>query len=224
MKHNCTVIKDLLPLYADEVCSEDSRKMVAEHLADCSECRSTLEKMNSQLVITADRDIKVINRIKQRIRIERIVIVAVVLFSLLTAFPFVNMFLFMERTMDYEKYELAEDVYCEEDGEGNVWLVKQDSACMAFLIALNRMDDNGYTMWDEEFDMENSHTFLVTLKEQRIQMFSMGMYGGDSELWRERTLLLDAENINHDKINEIYYYDDKNDEKYLLWERGERND
>ncbi|MBE6826877.1 MAG: zf-HC2 domain-containing protein [Ruminococcus sp.] len=224
MKHNCTVIKDLLPLYADEVCSEDSRKMVAEHLADCPECRKTLEKMNSELVITADRDIKVINRIKQRIRIERIVIAAVIIFVVLTSLPFTNVFLTMERTMDYEAHELAENVYCEEDEKGNVWLVKQSYACTAFSIALNRMDDNGYTMWDEEFDKENSHAFLVTLKEQNLQSLSMNIVGGDSELWRERTLLINSENINHDKINEIYYYDDTNDAKYLLWERGERND
>lgn len=224
MKYNCTIIKDLLPLYADEVCSEESRRIVAEHVAECSGCRSMLEKMNSQLVITADRDIKVINRIKQRIRIERIVIIAVILFVLGAAGLFGNLFLFTERTMDYEEYELAENVYCEEDAKGNVWLVKQDYACKAVHIALNRMDDNGYTMWDEEFDKDNSHAFLITLKEERVQMFSPGIVGGSSELWKERSLLLDVTNPNHDKIHEIYYYDDVNDATYLLWERGETND
>ena len=41
----CSVIRDLLPLYIDEVCSEDTKKLVAEHLAECEECRKTLEKM-----------------------------------------------------------------------------------------------------------------------------------------------------------------------------------
>ena len=32
MKYECEVIRDLLPLYADDVCSAGSRKMVEEHL------------------------------------------------------------------------------------------------------------------------------------------------------------------------------------------------
>ncbi len=41
--NKCNVIKDLLPLYADEVCSEDSREMVEEHLAECKDCKQELE-------------------------------------------------------------------------------------------------------------------------------------------------------------------------------------
>ena len=37
----CEIIRDLIPLYLDKVCSEDSRKLVEEHLAECSECRKT---------------------------------------------------------------------------------------------------------------------------------------------------------------------------------------
>ena len=42
---NCDVIKDLLPLYVDECCSEESEKLVAEHLATCENCR----KVHSQM-------------------------------------------------------------------------------------------------------------------------------------------------------------------------------
>lgn len=35
----CNVNKDLLPLYVDNVCSEESKGMVEEHLAGCEECR-----------------------------------------------------------------------------------------------------------------------------------------------------------------------------------------
>ena len=39
-KKSCELIKDLLPLYVDDVCSEESRKMVTEHLASCGNCRA----------------------------------------------------------------------------------------------------------------------------------------------------------------------------------------
>ncbi len=42
---NCDVTKDLLPLYIDKCCSEESAKLVAAHLEGCSVCRRVLEQM-----------------------------------------------------------------------------------------------------------------------------------------------------------------------------------
>ena len=35
---NCDIIKDLLPLYIDECCSEESANEVKKHLEKCKEC------------------------------------------------------------------------------------------------------------------------------------------------------------------------------------------
>ena len=45
MTLECEVIRDLLPLYADEACSEQSRKLVNEHLLDCADCRDMLQRI-----------------------------------------------------------------------------------------------------------------------------------------------------------------------------------
>ena len=45
MKYDCDVIRDLLPLYADGVCSEGSRRMVEEHLRECPDCRRLAGRM-----------------------------------------------------------------------------------------------------------------------------------------------------------------------------------
>ena len=47
MKIPCNVIQDLLPLYADDACSEESRDLVREHLQECGECSSMLERLKS---------------------------------------------------------------------------------------------------------------------------------------------------------------------------------
>ena len=47
MKTDCEVIRDLLPLYVDDICSEKSRKMVDEHLQECSDCGALLKKLQS---------------------------------------------------------------------------------------------------------------------------------------------------------------------------------
>lgn len=50
MKMDCRIIRDLLPLYVDEVCSEESRKIVEEHLSECETCTKILEQMKSETI------------------------------------------------------------------------------------------------------------------------------------------------------------------------------
>ena len=44
---NCDIVKDLIPLYIDGCCSEESEKAVEEHIRDCSDCKKLLEDMKS---------------------------------------------------------------------------------------------------------------------------------------------------------------------------------
>jgi len=45
MKLSCEVIKDLLPLYYDKVCSKESCSLVEEHLTQCPQCVHELQKL-----------------------------------------------------------------------------------------------------------------------------------------------------------------------------------
>lgn len=45
MKINCNIIRDLLPLYADQVCSDESRELIDEHLAECRGCSALLQQI-----------------------------------------------------------------------------------------------------------------------------------------------------------------------------------
>lgn len=53
MKISCEIIKDLLPLYHDGVCSNESKDMVEEHLSSCEDCRAELQAMDNALTITS---------------------------------------------------------------------------------------------------------------------------------------------------------------------------
>lgn len=48
MKISCEIIQDLLPLYYDEVCSDDSKKTIEEHLNTCDNCSNYLKSMSSK--------------------------------------------------------------------------------------------------------------------------------------------------------------------------------
>lgn len=45
MKMSCEVIRDLLPLYHDQVCTQASRELVEEHLDECEACRAALARL-----------------------------------------------------------------------------------------------------------------------------------------------------------------------------------
>lgn len=50
-KITCEVIADLLPLYCDEVCSQDSRRLVQEHLKGCPRCSELLRQMRKECLL-----------------------------------------------------------------------------------------------------------------------------------------------------------------------------
>lgn len=47
MNINCNIAEDLLPLYLDESCSEDSRAVLEAHLKECPSCAAKLDRMRS---------------------------------------------------------------------------------------------------------------------------------------------------------------------------------
>ncbi len=50
MKNSCEVIKDLLPLYYDDVCSNESRSIVEEHLLECNTCKKYLDSIEDDFI------------------------------------------------------------------------------------------------------------------------------------------------------------------------------
>ena len=47
MNTSCDIIRDVLPLYVDDACSEASRDMIDAHLKECPECAAYLEEIRS---------------------------------------------------------------------------------------------------------------------------------------------------------------------------------
>ncbi|MCR8657361.1 zf-HC2 domain-containing protein [Paenibacillus endoradicis] len=56
MKTNCNIIYDLLPLYIDGICSEESKSLVDEHLHECPNCSKRYAAMNQHLTVADFND------------------------------------------------------------------------------------------------------------------------------------------------------------------------
>ena len=61
---NCNIVKDLIPLYIDGCCSEESGKIVEEHIRECDECKKLFEDMKSSSdIITVSESPKTFNKL-----------------------------------------------------------------------------------------------------------------------------------------------------------------
>ncbi|MBE6875699.1 MAG: zf-HC2 domain-containing protein [Ruminococcus sp.] len=208
-KKNCDLIRDLLPLYADGVCSEESRQAVAEHIAGCQKCRNMLDKMGQHISISADKDVSAVKAIRKKIRTRQIIIITVSALVILNLIPLLMLFLNMDCTMNYEKYNLAENIRIEENSEG-LWLVTTNEANNYIFYLPTLSDENGnHFGYDESFDADKKIGYGITLKQKRITEISPFILSYSQEQW---TKLADMENIS-----EIFYYDDKTNTEYLLW-------
>lgn len=48
--NECEIVQDLLPLYYDDVCTSESRKMVEQHLSTCGKCKKTYEELQNKTI------------------------------------------------------------------------------------------------------------------------------------------------------------------------------
>jgi hypothetical protein len=139
-KVNCNIIKDILPLYIDNVICEDTKELVEEHLLNCDECKKELSllKLNlkvSEVVITEKDDIAFLKKIGLDIRKKRVftgilsavisAIVVILSFAYLTApeyLPYTESFdiitanenngsVTLSFTGEYEFYQREQGVY-----------------------------------------------------------------------------------------------------------------
>ena len=86
MKLSCSVIRDLLPLYAEGMTGAESNALVQEHLQGCEQCRKALQELRTPAPLTPDTDPAPLKQMKATVRRRRRIAVALaVLLSLAAA-------------------------------------------------------------------------------------------------------------------------------------------
>lgn len=102
MDISCDIIRDLLPLYAEDLVSEDSRKLVDEHLCTCDPCTKQLGILKKAAQIPIEVETKSLKRVGDTIRRRRIL-------AALTAVMFVaTLILSVALLLDARVYLTAE--------------------------------------------------------------------------------------------------------------------
>ena len=99
MKNECSIVKDILPLYVEGLISDETKEFVEEHLASCSECKDEADKISKPAALPSDVSAVPLITINKQLKAQRIktsvfavaVVAAIIisLFSYLTAPQFI---------------------------------------------------------------------------------------------------------------------------------------
>ena len=70
--NECNIVKDLMPLYEEELLSEDSLEFIRRHAANCPQCRKTLQHNDALPNIQSQNPVSEKKIIKKALRRDRL--------------------------------------------------------------------------------------------------------------------------------------------------------
>ena len=192
-KISCDVIRDLLPLYKDDVCSEKSKDLIEGHLPECEDCREYLDALNSELPpVTLAQDgtgakngnesgssasdgIETLRRISRQINWLKVVVVlsaAIMVFVVSTSLSLVKeynpeLYLF-DRRVAVEDMQMTE-LYQLENGDFYITL-ESEHPCSP--ISYGDRIDSPDSEYSESYD--NGESCLSLEKVSRLEQVFLG--------------------------------------------------
>ncbi|NLY39134.1 MAG: zf-HC2 domain-containing protein [Firmicutes bacterium] len=123
MKLSCDVIKDILPLYVENMVSSDTRRIVEEHIAACESCKKQLAEMSTPQNLPADIDTAPLRRLKAILRKNKIKIFLLSVMLTLAAAVAVIAFLTTPQYIPYSE----NPVTIKENADGSVLAIFSDA-------------------------------------------------------------------------------------------------
>ena len=88
MKNECSIVRDLLPLYAESMVSPETASFMEEHLKDCEHCRKEYERLKAPCAVPAKNDAAPLLMLQKKMaakRLRTIVLTAVFAVALLVS-------------------------------------------------------------------------------------------------------------------------------------------
>lgn len=148
MKITCPVIKDILPLYAENMVSADTRSLVEEHIASCRECKQELDEMGLSAELPLDVDTAPFKKIKTTLRHNKLhMVIAAVMFTL-AAVVVAAVFLTAPRYLPYSESIVS----LGERDDGTVLAMFSDEVSGFYVYRSTALVGPGYsyhiTAWD----------------------------------------------------------------------------
>lgn len=178
MKNECNIIRDILPLYIENMVSNDTVLFVEEHLQSCSECRDELENMKKSNNIESAFEINSsavdsLKALKRKMRKRKMVTIAI---SFVTAATLVFAVLYF--TIIYGFSASSENIQLESEFQysGSAYLNQ------SFVLHISRMDGLPLNVSVKEIygqDKYGKDTLIGYEITPREVLFNFGQHPGN---------------------------------------------
>lgn len=157
--NNCQIIKDLLPLYKEELLSEESKTFVENHLKTCPECENLLkDQIQIESKETKPLDF-VEKRIKKESRYFTLAVLALIGSILIFIISYLNTPRHFEHEKDLYKVYKSKDIYTVEFSDKVSGIDYIDTEDAIYLDAYT-------TKYDEIFNKERPRKSLTFHKDK----------------------------------------------------------
>lgn len=163
MRNECNIIRDILPLYVENIVSEDTVSFVEEHLEGCADCREELksvrasaevEKRYSDISDMQKSEAEALRILKRKMRRRRAL---TIMFSFLTAIllgGIFSLFRFIGFPSESEDIKLETEFQYDRKAYLNQHFTlhiyqMQDKSLFAYAEDVYQRDENGELVYDE---------------------------------------------------------------------------
>ena len=168
MKNECSIVRDLLPLYAESMVSPETASFMEEHLKDCEHCRKEYERLKAPCAVPAQDDAAPLLMLQKKMaakRLRTIVLTAVFAVALLvSAFAVLDAPVYLPYT---------EELLAVEPAGENGLQITFDPSVTDFNYTVYQDPDGGnfyycdveawYSLWDRWFSAGEQQRTAVVL-------------------------------------------------------------
>lgn len=169
-KIKCEVIRDLMPLVADDVASAESKELVSEHVESCEVCKAYFAGMTAQIARTAVPEdgptstfVKFTHRMEKRVRMKKVMIALTAAFVALCV-VIVGGYVVFDRMNTYNFMPIEKTkawLWHEGNGDVNVMVQMQD----------------GHGWYDSVSMYREGDTVYLTPNEPELKLWNRGATG-----------------------------------------------
>lgn len=229
-KTPCEVIKDLLPLYVDDICSEKSKEIIEEHLLECEECRDYLDSLKgdippvvseSEAAEIQEAETSFFKKVKHKMTIQKWAfcgMLLVIAFGLFVIYenPMENEWLnkipLLDKRISVEDVSVSE--VCQlENGYVYFTLSSKTPFTIQTYYTISSSDKN--TAYTESFD--DGYNVIELRRSRWMEIFER--LAVNTQMSFVVPLSETVDGAVHDSIH--LYYEGKDGRKITIWEEGD---
>ena len=128
----CDIVRDLLPLYVDDVVHDTTRLAIKQHLQTCDACRMEAERMNAHMELPINENVQhaeaqILNNLKKHLFRKKVIVsIFSIAIAILVLFSVYSYMALTEVAIPYDAHNMT---ISEQDGQLYIRYHYDDAAC-----------------------------------------------------------------------------------------------